>query len=84
MVQANLVRSPLLPVVEDVVVVLYVLGEMVSDVVSQGSWIRLRNLGRVGHILVGCPSLSHSVQGGELWEEVELWTLSSSLFPQQW
>jgi hypothetical protein len=64
MAQANLVRNPLLPVVEDVVVVLDMLGEAVSNVVARGSWIRLRNSGRVGHLLVGCPSLSHSAQGG--------------------
>jgi hypothetical protein len=55
---ANLVHIPLLPVVGDVVVVLGVLGEATSDVVSRGSWIRLRNSGREGHLLVGCPSLS--------------------------
>jgi hypothetical protein len=58
MVQENLVHNPLLPIVEDVVVVLDVLGEATSDVVAQGSWIRLCNSGREAHILVGCPSLS--------------------------
>jgi hypothetical protein len=64
MAQANLVHNPLLPVVGDVVVVLGVLGEATSDVVARGSWIRLRNSGREGHLLVGCPSLSQSAQGG--------------------
>jgi hypothetical protein len=26
--------------------------------------MRLRNSGRDGHLLVGCPSFSHSMQGG--------------------
>jgi hypothetical protein len=64
MAQADLVFNPLLPVVEDVVVVLDVLGEVASDVIAQGTWIRLCNSGREGHLLMGCPSLSHSVQGG--------------------
>jgi hypothetical protein len=64
MEQANLVHNPLLPVVEEVVVVLDVLGEAASDVFSRGSWIRLCKLGREGHLLVGCPSLSHSAQRG--------------------
>jgi hypothetical protein len=34
MPQANLVRSPLLPIMEDMVIVLEVLGEAMSDVVS--------------------------------------------------
>jgi hypothetical protein len=46
------------------VVVLGVLGEAMSDVVARGSWIKLRNSGREGHLFVGCPSLSHSAQGG--------------------
>jgi hypothetical protein len=64
MAQVNLVRSPLLPVVEEIIVVLDIIGEMVSDVVTQGSWIRFHNSGREGHLLVGCPSLSHSEKGG--------------------
>ena len=60
----NLVRIHLMPIGEDVVVVLDVLGEVTSNVVARGSWIRLRNSGREGHLLVGCPSLSQSVQGG--------------------
>jgi hypothetical protein len=64
MAQANLVCNPLLHVLEESVVEVDVLGGMASNVVSLGSWIRLCNLGRGVHILVGCPSLSHSVQGG--------------------
>jgi hypothetical protein len=64
MAQANLVHNPLLHVVEDTVVVLDVLGEVASDVISRGSWIRLHNSGREGHLLVGCPYLSHSAQEG--------------------
>jgi hypothetical protein len=63
MAHVNLVRNPLLPVVGDVVVVLGVLGEATSGVVARGSWIKLRNSGREGHRLVGCPSFSHSAQG---------------------
>jgi hypothetical protein len=63
MAQENLVCIPLLPVVGDDVVVLEVLGEVARDVVSRGSWIILRNSGREGHLLVGCPSLSRSEQG---------------------
>jgi hypothetical protein len=59
----NLVRSPVVPVVGDVVVVLGALGGMTSGVVARGSQIKLRNSGREGHRLVGCPSFSHSVQG---------------------
>jgi hypothetical protein len=64
MAHVNWFRNPLLPVVGDVVVVLGVLGEAMSDVVARGSWIKLCNLGREGHLFVGCPSLSQSVQGG--------------------
>jgi hypothetical protein len=64
MEHTNLVRIPLLPIVGDVVVVLGVFGEETSDVVAQGSWIKLCNSGREGHILVGCPSLLYSAQGG--------------------
>jgi hypothetical protein len=46
MAQANLICNPFLPTVEDAIVELDVLGEAVSDVVSQGSWIKLCNLGR--------------------------------------
>jgi hypothetical protein len=38
-------------------------GVVESNGVSLGIWIRLCNLGRLGHMLVGCPSLSHSVKG---------------------
>jgi hypothetical protein len=64
MAQENLVRNPLLPVVEESRVAVDVFGGVASNVVSLGSWIKLCNSGRVGHILVGCPSLSNSVQGG--------------------
>jgi hypothetical protein len=64
MAHANLVHSPLFPVVGDVGVVLGVLGEAMSEVVSLGSWIKLCNSGREGHLFVGSPYLCHSVQGG--------------------
>jgi len=64
MEQVNLVHNPLLCVVEDFIVVVDVLGGVASNMVALGSWIRLCNSGRVGHMLVGCPSLSHSAQGG--------------------
>jgi hypothetical protein len=64
MAQVKLVRNPFLCLVEDSVVVVDILGEMESNGVSLGSWIRLCNSGRVGHLLVGCPSLLHSVQEG--------------------
>jgi hypothetical protein len=60
----NLVPRPLLPIVGETVVVLGVLGEVMIDVVAQGCGIRLRNSGREGYILVGCPSLLHTVKGG--------------------
>jgi hypothetical protein len=59
-VQDKLVRNPLLCVVEDSVVVDEVLGGVVSNEIVLGSWIILHNSGRVGHMLVGCPSISHS------------------------
>jgi hypothetical protein len=64
MAHANLVCIHLFHVVGEVVVVLGVLGEAMSDVVSLGSWIIFHNSEREGHILVGSPSLSHSAQGG--------------------
>jgi hypothetical protein len=64
MAQANLVRNPLFHVVEDSVVEMDVLGGVASNVVSLGSWIIFNNSGRVEHMLVGCPSLFHSVQVG--------------------
>jgi hypothetical protein len=64
MAQANLVHNPLFLVVEKSGVAVDVLGGVVINVVSLGSWIRVRNLGRLGNLLVGCPSLSHSAQGG--------------------
>jgi hypothetical protein len=64
MTHVNLVHNPLLLAVEDSEVAMDILGGVASNVVSLGSWIRLRNLGRVGHQLVGFPSLSHRAQGG--------------------
>jgi hypothetical protein len=64
MSHANLVHNPLLPVVGHLVEVLGVLDEVMSGVVAQGSCIKLRSSGREGHLLVGCPSFSHSAQGG--------------------
>jgi hypothetical protein len=64
MAQENLVHSPLFPVVGDAVVLLGVLGEAMSSLVSRGSWIKLHKLGREGNQLVGCPSFSHSAQRG--------------------
>jgi hypothetical protein len=64
MAHEKLVHIPFLLILEDAIVAVDVLGGVVSNGVTLGSWIRLRNLGRVGHILVGCPSLSHNVQGG--------------------
>jgi hypothetical protein len=64
MTHAKLVCITFLHVVEDSVVAVDVLGGVESNEVTLGRWIRLRNSGRVGHILVGCPSLSYSVQGG--------------------
>jgi hypothetical protein len=62
MAQVNLVHKSLLRVAEDSIVAVDVLGRVVRNGVSLGRWIRLCNLGRVGHLLVGCPSLSHSEQ----------------------
>jgi hypothetical protein len=64
MAQAKLVCNPFLCAVEDSVVAAEVLGGVVSNGVAQGSCMRLCNSGRVGHLLLGCPSLSHSAQGG--------------------
>jgi hypothetical protein len=63
MVQEKLVRNPFLHVVEDFVVAVEVLGGVARNEVALGSWIRLHNSGRVGHLLAGCTSLSHRVQG---------------------
>ena len=63
MAHANLVRNPLFPIVNDIVVVLGVLDEAMGNVVARGSWIRLHISGREGHRLVGCPSFSQSAQG---------------------
>jgi hypothetical protein len=54
MAHVNLAHNPLLPLVGDVVLVLGVLGEATSDVVDRGSWIKLHNSGREGHLLVWC------------------------------
>jgi hypothetical protein len=64
MAQVNLVHNPLIPKVEDFGVEVDVLGGVVRNVVSLGSWIRLCNSGRVGHLLAGCHSLLNSMQGG--------------------
>jgi hypothetical protein len=64
MAQAKLVCNPFLRVVEDFIVAVDVLGGVARNGVTLGSWIRLGNSGRVGHLLVGFPSLSHSAQGG--------------------
>jgi hypothetical protein len=61
MVQAKLVRSPLLLELGEVAAVL--------ATVESGDGVglrrmRLRNSGRDGNLLVGCPSFSHNVQGG--------------------
>jgi hypothetical protein len=61
MVHANLVHSPLLLVFCEIATILE---EVTSDGGARGSWMRLRNLGRDGHLLVGCLSFSHSMQGG--------------------
>jgi hypothetical protein len=57
MPHANLVRSPFIPRVWDVVVVLGVLGEATTDVVAQWSWMKLCSSGREGHLFVGWTSL---------------------------
>jgi hypothetical protein len=64
MAHENLVHIPLVPIVWDAVVVLDVLVEVMNEVVARGSWIKLCNSGKEGHIFVGCSSLSHNVQGG--------------------
>ena len=64
MAHAKLVRNHFLHVVEDSVVAVDVLGGVARNEFSLGSWIRLRNSGRVGHLLVGCPFLLHSAKGG--------------------
>ena len=64
MAQAKFFHNPFLHVVEDSLVAVDVLGGVSRNGVALGSWIILCNSGRVGHMLVGCPSLSHSAQGG--------------------
>jgi hypothetical protein len=61
MAQENLVHSPLLLELGEVVVVLAI---VVSGDDVGLSGIRFRNSGRDGHLWVGCPSFSHSMQGG--------------------
>jgi hypothetical protein len=61
MAQANLVRSPLLLELGEVAAVLAIVAS--GDGVGL-SGIRFRNSGRDGHLWVGCPSFSHSAQGG--------------------
>jgi hypothetical protein len=61
MAHANLVCSPLLLVFFEIAAILE---EATSYGGARGSWMRLHNSGRDGHLLLGCPSLSHSVQGG--------------------
>jgi hypothetical protein len=63
MERENLVCNPVLRIVGDMVVVLGALGGVTSGVVSRGSQIKLCNLRREGHHLVGCHSFSHSAQG---------------------
>ena len=60
MVQANLVRSPFLL---DLVEVVIVLSIVESDDGVGLSGIRFRNSSRYGNLWVGCPSFSHSMQG---------------------
>ena len=64
MVEEKLVCNPFLRVVVDSLVAVDVLRGVASNGVSLGRWIRLHNSGRVGLMLVGCPSLFHSAQGG--------------------
>jgi hypothetical protein len=61
MAQAKLVCSPLIFELGEVVAVLAIVAS--SDGVGL-SGIRFRNLGRDGHLWVGCPSFSHGTQGG--------------------
>jgi len=63
MSQEKLVCIHLLHVVEEFVVAVDVLSGVERNGVSLGRQIRLRNKRRVGHMLVGFPSLSHNVQG---------------------
>jgi hypothetical protein len=74
----NLVHIPLLPVVDDIVVVLGVLDEAMGDVVAWGCWIRLCSSGREGYRLVGCPSFLQSEQGG--WMRGERGVMRSFFF----
>jgi hypothetical protein len=64
MVHVNLVCSPLLLVFYEITAILE---EATSGGGAQGSWMRLHNSRRDGHLLVGCPYFSHSAQGGWTW-----------------
>jgi hypothetical protein len=81
MAQAKLVRSPWLFELGEVAVVLAIVAS--SDGVGL-SGIRFRNSGRDGNLWVGCPSFSHSMQGGWTRGGVELWAPSSFACPQLW
>jgi hypothetical protein len=61
MAHANLVRSPFLLVFCEIATILE---EATSGGGARGSWMRSRNSGRDGHLLVGCLFFSHSTQGG--------------------
>jgi hypothetical protein len=61
MAQANLVRGPLLLELGEVAAVL---ARVASGDGVGLSGMRFRNSGTDGHLWVGCPSFSHSAQGG--------------------
>ena len=61
MAHVNLVYILLLLVFYEIAAILE---EATSGGGARGSWMRLHNSGRDGNFLVGCPSFSHSVQGG--------------------
>jgi hypothetical protein len=64
MAQAKLVHNPFLCVVKDSIVTVDVLGGVERNGVALGIRITLSNSRRIGHMLVGCPSISHSTKGG--------------------
>jgi hypothetical protein len=64
MAHANLVRSPLLLVFCEIAAILE---EATIGGGARGSWMRLRNSGRDGHLLVGCLSFSHSARRLDTW-----------------
>jgi hypothetical protein len=81
MAQENFVCNHLLHVVEESVVVVDVLGGVVSNVVFLGSWIRLRNSGRVGNLLVGCVnSQNETVLSAEFWVDIIAFSSSFKSF----